>query len=154
MIVQELNYIADNEESSIGFLRIAHKQIMSCSTSSSSTDLGFNEGTSIIPDMNSAVRHINISNNANTSPRCTRPPPGFPEIPQNRPLLSQIYDPINFILASSMYENSIYNSLINTVTIVPPMPHLYYDYPEFMDFPIYNNSSETIDNIPKKNYYE
>lgn len=148
MIVQELNtfnYIADNEESSIGFLRIAHKQITSCSTSSSSTDLGFDEDTSIIPDMNDVIRHLNISNDANTSPRCTRPPPGFPEIPQNRPLMSQICDPINFILASSTYENSIntYNSRINTITIVPPMPHLYYDYPEFMDFPTYNNFSGT-----------
>lgn len=145
MIVQELNYIRNNEESSIGFLRIAHKQITSCSTSSSSTDLGFVEDTSITSDINSAVRHINISNNANT-PRCTRPPPGFPEIPQNRPLLSQIYDPINIILTSSMYENSVYNSRINTVTIVPPMPHLYYNYPEFMDFSTYNNSSETLNN--------
>ncbi|OAD59029.1 hypothetical protein WN48_09336 [Eufriesea mexicana] len=156
---QELNYVADNEDSNDGFSRIAHKRVSSCSTSSSSTDLGFDERASATPDMDitTGQRHTNSSNNINTLRTCTRAPPGFPQLPQYPPLTPFIYDVEDFILVPSKNDDGTNSSLINTVAGVPPAPspmrHLYYDYPEFMDLPIYVNSSKILNNILKNNYY-
>ncbi|XP_054006052.1 protein starmaker-like isoform X1 [Hylaeus anthracinus] len=139
---QELNYIADNEDSVDGFTRISRKRISSCSTSSSSTDLGFDERVSATPDTDTATgRWPAITDNAF---KTCRPPPGFPQVPQNPPLISSTYDPKQFAAGI-------------TAIMVPrapsPMRHLYYDYPEFMDLPENVNSSNILKNILRNNYY-
>ncbi|XP_076751518.1 uncharacterized protein LOC143423818 [Xylocopa sonorina] len=142
-MAQELNYIADNEDSTDGFLRITHKRISSCSTSSSSTDLGFDERASTTPDTDIVVGQWRTNSPDSTSAlrARVRAPPGFPEVPQNPPLTST--DP--------------YFCFVKTTAVVPPAPspmrHLYYDYPEFMDLPIYVQSSQILNNILKNNYY-
>ncbi|XP_076635731.1 uncharacterized protein LOC143348895 [Colletes latitarsis] len=145
-VEQELNYIADNEDSADGFKRVTRKRISSCSTSSSSTDLGFDERVSATPDT--------LSDNAFRI--CSRAPPGFPELPQNPPLTSSNYDSKQqFAVAVTSKDN--YSSVVQTAANVPrapsPMRHLYYNYPEFMDLPVNVESSKILKNILRNNYY-
>ncbi|CAL7946593.1 unnamed protein product [Xylocopa violacea] len=155
---QELNYIADNEDSNDGLLRISHKRISSCSTSSSSTDLGFDERASTTPDTDIVVGQWRTNSPDSTSALRTRvcAPPGFPEVPQNPPLTSYVCNSKN-ISTSSKNNNDPHSCFVKTAAAVPPAPspmrHLYYDYPEFMDLPIYIKSSQILNNILKNNYY-
>ncbi|CAK9799650.1 hypothetical protein ANTPLA_LOCUS2046 [Anthophora plagiata] len=156
---QELNYVADNEDTNDGFLRITHKRISSRSRSSSSADLGFDERVSATPDTDIVGRrsYTNSPNSARILQSCIRAPPGFPEVPQNPPLTSYVYNNIKRVTLSSSKENDPNISLVKTVAIVPPapspMPHLYYNYPEFMDLPISVDSSKILNNILMNNYY-
>ncbi|KOC68109.1 hypothetical protein WH47_03267, partial [Habropoda laboriosa] len=156
----ELNYVADNEDSNDGFLRIADKRISSRSTSSSSADLGFDERVSATPDTDITVRQRSYTNSpkcASTLRSCIRAPPGFPKVPQNPPLTSYICNDNKRVILSSSNENDPNFSQVKTLAIVPPapspMPHLYYNYPEFMDLPISVNSSKILSNIFRNNYY-
>ncbi|XP_015432832.1 PREDICTED: dentin sialophosphoprotein-like [Dufourea novaeangliae] len=156
---RELNYTADNEDSHDGFTRIAHKQISSGSTSSISTDLGFDERVFITPetDIGMGRLHTNTYDTMIASRMCNRAPPGFPEIPQNPPITS--YARINWkqCTVTAPLINNCYPSSVITGAIVPPAPspmrHLYYDYPEFMDLPSNVNSSKILSNILRNNYY-
>ncbi|XP_043256775.1 pre-mRNA-splicing factor CWC22 homolog [Colletes gigas] len=140
-VEQELNYIADNEDSADGFKRVARKRISSCSTSSSSTDLGFDERVSATLET--------LSDNAFRI--CSRAPPGFPELPQNPPLTSSQ----QFVAVVALKDN--YSPVVQTAANVPrapsPMRHLYYNYPEFMDLPVNVESSRILKNILRNNYY-
>ncbi|CAK9805681.1 hypothetical protein ANTQUA_LOCUS4522 [Anthophora quadrimaculata] len=156
---QELNYVADNEDTNDGFLRIAHKRISSRSGSSSSADLGFDERVSATPDTDIIGKrsYTNSPNSASILRSCIRAPPGFPEVPQNPPLTSYIYNNTKRVTLLSSKENDPNISLVKTVAIVPPapspMPHLYYNYPEFMDLPVSVDSSKILNNILMNNYY-
>lgn len=147
---QELNYIADNEDSTDGFLRIARKRISSSSTSSSSTDLGFDEHVSATPDTDITMSQWLV--NTNRVFRICRAPPGFPKWPQNPPLTFCSFDDLKQLMATITSSDNCASS-----SIVPrapsPMRHLYYDYPEFMDLPVNINSSRILKNILRNNYY-
>lgn len=149
----KLHYMADNEDSN-DFLRIAEKQILSSTTSSSSPDLSFDEYTSTT--LNTDIvrrRHANFPDITNTLQTRIRAPPGFPEIPQNPPLSSSFSDPEDSLLSSK--ENI---DFINKIERVPPAPapmrHLYYDYPEFMDVPIDLECTKVQNSILRQYYYQ
>ncbi|XP_076244525.1 uncharacterized protein LOC143185427 [Calliopsis andreniformis] len=153
---QDLNYIADNEDSNDGYIGMKYKRISSCSTSSSSTDLGFDERVSVTPDTDVATgRWDSNSLDAINTPRiCMRAPPGFPQLPQNPPLTSYACNNSKHFMKSVLKNSCTYSSMTPlTVTVSPapsPMRHLYYDYPEFMDLPLQTKYSSK---ILKNNYY-
>ncbi|XP_012151652.1 uncharacterized protein LOC100878941 isoform X2 [Megachile rotundata] len=150
---QELNYIADNEDSNDGSSKVERKRISSSSTSSSSTDLGFDERAMLTPDMLIVVgrSRTNSLDNTNNFPARSRPPPGFPELPQNPPLMSYVGNNYKHFLATHSKYNCLHCSIVPPAP--SPMRHLYYDYPEFMDLPIDVNSSKILNNILRNNYY-
>ncbi|XP_031847577.1 uncharacterized protein LOC116433540 isoform X2 [Nomia melanderi] len=152
----DLNYVADNEDSTDGLTRNTRLRISSCSTSSSSTDLGFDEQVSATPDadMRTGRWNGNAADTINPFRICSRAPPGFPELPQNPPLSYKPTDWEEFKLTSSI--NNYCTPTVPTSGTVPrapsPMRHLYYDYPEFMDLPHIVKSSNISNNITS-NYY-
>ncbi|CAD1472321.1 unnamed protein product, partial [Heterotrigona itama] len=138
---EELNYMADNEDSIDGFLQITHERISVIKTSFSSINSGFEKRASETSNMNIIAEQwsMNLPDRISSSrSRCSRAPPGFPELPQNPPLMSYIFDP-QFILSSSNDNNDPNSFHPKSMAIVPPAPppmrHLYYEYPEFMDLP-------------------
>lgn len=150
---QELNYVADNEDSNDGSSKVERKRISSRSTSSSSTDLGFDERAMPTPDMLIVIgrSRTNSLDNTNNFPARSRPPPGFPELPQNPPLMSYTGNNYKHFLATHSKYNCLHCSIVPPAP--SPMRHLYYDYPEFMDLPINVNSSKILNNILRNNYY-
>lgn len=144
---QDLDYVADNEDSNDGSVELLRRRISSGSTSSSSTDLGFEERAYAKSDMDFRLgrRPRNLSDS-----RQTRAPPGFPELPQNPPLTPASYD------ASERFAvNGAHDSTVQATPVAPappPMRHLYYDYPEFMNLPENVSSSKILCNILRNNY--
>lgn len=155
---RELNHIPVNEDSNDGFRDIAPKRISSCSTSSSSTDLGFDERGYATPEMDvrNGRRHSNSPDAINTHRMSIRAPPGFPELPQNPPLTTCTYDSKRVVMISST-DSRRNPSIGQSSAIVPPAPsplrHLYYDYPEFMHLPAKGDYSKILTNILQNNYY-
>lgn len=116
---------------------IAYQLIMSRGvSSSSSTDTSRDERASASPDTNIAAGQwsTKLFNNTNTTKTSIRPPPGFPEIPQNPPLSLYTCDPEQLIpdFLRNGYDS---NSHIEPMRAVPPEPphmqHNYYNYPQF-----------------------
>lgn len=139
-IIWELNY---NHEADIKELfKMAYQQLLSYSTSLSSTDRSFDAQAFTTPDTDDAAAlwPTNLFSDTNNFKKAIRPPPGFPEVPQYSSLTSNISNPEDAMLPS-LTDNYELNSLINSVTVIPPAPppmrHLYYDYPEFMESPTY-----------------
>jgi hypothetical protein len=130
-INQELNYKSDIEE----LLKLAHKQLSSYNTSSSSTDFRYDAEmftTLVSEDIAEALWNPKLYNDTNNFKEPIRPPPGFREVPQNPPsIMPSLAD---------IYEA---NSHIKPPTVIPPAPppmqHLYYDYSAFMKPPTFSN---------------
>ncbi|XP_034173093.2 uncharacterized protein LOC117601009 [Osmia lignaria lignaria] len=152
-VERELNYVADTEDSNDGLPKIIRKRISRSSTSSSSTDLGFDERALTTPDVDIVIgrSRTNSLDNTNNFRTRSRPPPGFPELPQNPPLLPYIGNSSKHFIVPRP------NPDCPNCSIVPPAPspmrHLYYDYPEFMDLPVNVSSSKILNNILRNNYY-
>lgn len=148
---QELFYIADNEDSNDEIIRKVHKRVSSCSTSSSSTDLGFEDRASLPSDtdIGKGRRKANSPDIISAFRACTRAPPGFPKNPQNPPLTS-------YHSRNSKHFALPYLKDKNLSAVVPPapspMPHLYYNYPEFMDLPVNVKCPKIVNNILRHNY--
>lgn len=147
---EELKCTADNKKSEKKLLTNAYQQMLSYNTSSSSTDPGSDARISTTPDADTDILaklwYAKLFNSINTSKTTTRAPPGFSEIPQNPPLVSRIHNSED-LKPPSLKDDYDPNSHIKAATAVstapPPMRHLYYNYPEFMELPTYNNSSNT-----------
>lgn len=142
--------MADNEDSIDDILRITHERISPFQTSFSSTNSGFEKRASETDNMNIAEQwSMILPDSINSSRRCSAPP-GFPELPQNPPLIAYIFDP-EFMLSSSNHDNDPNFFHLKPMATVPPAPppmrHLYYDYPEFMDLPTHVNSSRTLNDM-------
>lgn len=92
-MTRELNYMAENETSEDRLLSVAYQLISSYCTSSSSTDLNFEQYTSASLDTQITAEQWSTEflNTLNSIRTPTRPPPGFPEIPQNPPLIFTPY---------------------------------------------------------------
>ncbi|XP_076658193.1 uncharacterized protein LOC143362160 isoform X2 [Halictus rubicundus] len=149
------NYVADNEDSNDGFASIARKRVSSCSTSSSSTDLGFDEnGSPPNSDVGTGRYHTNAHDTITSYRMFNRAPPGFPKLPQNPPLLSYTHTGWYKVATTSLQNNPC--GVLSVPTMVPrapsPMRHLYYNYPEFMDLPTTANSSQVFSNV-RNDYY-
>ncbi|KAG7201547.1 hypothetical protein KM043_004297 [Ampulex compressa] len=155
---RDLNYIADNEDSNDGLGKFRRTRISSGSLSSSSADLGFDERGCFTPDIDVRLKEWNANlPNVPTAPRkcATRAPPGFPQLPQNPPITSSICDGTDPVPILTPGKDQHDCTVIQSAFVQPapmPMRHLYYNYPEFMDFPPSIGSSRILKNILKNNY--
>ncbi|XP_026667184.1 uncharacterized protein LOC113463986 [Ceratina calcarata] len=94
----------------------------------------------------------NVSDITNILETKIRPPPGFPEVPENPPLLCSCYDSDHSI--SSIENTKPVNKMKKIPRAPPPLRYMYYQYWAFMEFPVddpVHYNKDEIDNF--KPYY-
>ncbi|KOX74257.1 hypothetical protein WN51_13608 [Melipona quadrifasciata] len=133
---EELNYMADNEDSIDGLSQIRDEQISLFQTPFSSINSDFENRAFGTFDMNTiAEQWSTISpDRINNFLRCSCACPTFQELRQN---------PLSYIFYQQWMLLSLNNDPnffpLRQVTTIPPAPspmrHLYYEYPEFMTVP-------------------
>ncbi|KAK1136520.1 hypothetical protein K0M31_001070 [Melipona bicolor] len=140
---EELNYMADNEDSVDGLLQIRHKRIPLFQRTSS-INSGFENraetcNMNIIAEQWSTI----LPDRTNSFPRCSCASPSSQELREN-PLAYIFYSQWMLL---SLNDNSSFFPLRRMTTIPPapsPMRHLYYEYPEFMTVPVYVDLSRIL----------